>query len=94
MWFLALAPGSVTGTLPAGPGWGAGLPAGGLTQPAVIGVAADAITQSPTIPAAGKAASVDHDRLDRARCDAADSRVPVLSHTAPHAIGNVLTLLS
>ncbi|NUT39468.1 MAG: aspartate-alanine antiporter [Thermoactinospora sp.] len=33
-----------------GPGWGAGLLAGGLTQSAVIGVATDAINASTTIP--------------------------------------------
>ncbi|MBB5873261.1 putative transport protein [Allocatelliglobosispora scoriae] len=51
-----------------GPGWGAGLLAGGLTQSAVIGVATDAINASTSIPDDQKKTFIDQIPVGYAVC--------------------------
>jgi putative transport protein len=72
-----------------GPGWGAGLLAGGLTQSAVIGVATDAINQSSSISAADKQTFADQIPVGYAVCYLVGTAAAAyfLSSIAPRLLG-------
>lgn len=73
-----------------GPGWGAGLLAGGLTQSAVIGVATDAINASSAIPDDQKQAMVNQIPVGYAVCYLVGTAAAAyfLSQVAPRLLGS------